>query len=389
MSRGNINAIIRQSANLFYDKGSGYTYAGLSKDGVKVKLDPKFIEIKADQTGDTPVEYVSNGTGLTVEFNALETTLDLLADIGIPGSVLYTDGTSKALGVGSVVGRKMSSYAVKLKIHPLNTLGTDGADDETVLTEDITVWKAVSMNAIELNQTSQSERVYAIVLTGMPDSTKASDYNLNCKGDPALLGTLDVTPPSTVSSAITGTAQNGAATTITLAAAASSTDDYYNGMTCYVTGKGHAVITDYVGSTKVATVADWLGGADPTTGDTYALYCKNVKVEISDTMTLIAPVDAALAGVDADTNIEIIFSEELDSGAAVNPANFILKDDASYTSEALVAASLAYDSTTKKVTINPPASLTTGHTYSLIVHGMKDLTGNQMITPEVVKFTIA
>jgi len=56
----------------------------------------------------------------------------------------------------------------------------------------------------------------------------------------------------------TGTAQNGASNTITLAADASSDDDFYNDMEILVTsgaGKGQfRTITDYVGSTKVVTV---------------------------------------------------------------------------------------------------------------------------------------
>jgi hypothetical protein len=66
----------------------------------------------------------------------------------------------------------------------------------------------------------------------------------------------------------TGTAQGGAATSITLAATASATDDVYNGMTVYIssgTGSGQIkVITDYVGSTKVATVSAWTTNPDNT-----------------------------------------------------------------------------------------------------------------------------
>jgi hypothetical protein len=55
-----------------------------------------------------------------------------------------------------------------------------------------------------------------------------------------------------------GTAQTGAASTITLRAGASATDNIYNGETVFITsgtGAGQArVITGYVGSTKIATV---------------------------------------------------------------------------------------------------------------------------------------
>ena len=56
-----------------------------------------------------------------------------------------------------------------------------------------------------------------------------------------------------------GTAQAGGASTITLAAGASATDDQYNGFAIKITsgtGVGQTrIISDYVGSTKVATVA--------------------------------------------------------------------------------------------------------------------------------------
>jgi hypothetical protein len=58
-----------------------------------------------------------------------------------------------------------------------------------------------------------------------------------------------------------GTAQAGAATTLTLRAGASGTDDFYNGRLLRLTGGTGAgqerIITDYVGSTKVATVDTW------------------------------------------------------------------------------------------------------------------------------------
>ena len=60
------------------------------------------------------------------------------------------------------------------------------------------------------------------------------------------------------SSVVTGSATAGGAGTITLAAGASSTDDFYVGMVIIITSGtgsgGSGIITDSVGSTKVATV---------------------------------------------------------------------------------------------------------------------------------------
>jgi hypothetical protein len=70
------------------------------------------------------------------------------------------------------------------------------------------------------------------------------------------ISTLWLAPTSVVD---TGTAQAGSTTTITLKSGSSTANDYYNGMKVTIssgTGSGQsAVVTDYVGSTKVATAA--------------------------------------------------------------------------------------------------------------------------------------
>jgi hypothetical protein len=68
---------------------------------------------------------------------------------------------------------------------------------------------------------------------------------------------------------VTGTAQAGVASAITLAAGASATDDFYNGFRLSITGgtgSGQsALILDYVGSTKVCTVGPaWTTPPDAT-----------------------------------------------------------------------------------------------------------------------------
>lgn len=70
----------------------------------------------------------------------------------------------------------------------------------------------------------------------------------------------------------TGTAQAGAATTITLDASASALDDFYNGLQVGHTGDKYTLrtISDYDGSTKVATVsASW--ATNPTGSDTFRI----------------------------------------------------------------------------------------------------------------------
>jgi hypothetical protein len=75
--------------------------------------------------------------------------------------------------------------------------------------------------------------------------------------------------------AVTGSATAGGAGTITLAAGASAVDDFYNGMVISITsgtGNGHiGLITDYVGSTKVATVQASTATFVPAAASAYSI----------------------------------------------------------------------------------------------------------------------
>jgi len=75
--------------------------------------------------------------------------------------------------------------------------------------------------------------------------------------------------------ALTGTSQAGASGSITLAAAASAVNDAYTGMVVSITsgtGNGHVgLITQYVGSTKVATVAAYSSTFVPGVGRSYGI----------------------------------------------------------------------------------------------------------------------
>jgi hypothetical protein len=80
---------------------------------------------------------------------------------------------------------------------------------------------------------------------------------------------------TTTGSAVTGTAQAGAAGTITLASGASAVDDFYAGQPINITsgtGSGHkGLITAYVGSTKVATVSPYTTTFVPGASSGYSI----------------------------------------------------------------------------------------------------------------------
>jgi len=84
-----------------------------------------------------------------------------------------------------------------------------------------------------------------------------------------------------------GTAQAGAATTITLAAGDTQPDDYYNTMTIEImsgTGVGEVkIIDDYVKSTKVATVdSAWTTNPDATSVYAIQIDIDNLETAINN-----------------------------------------------------------------------------------------------------------
>ena len=97
----------------------------------------------------------------------------------------------------------------------------------------------------------------------------------------------------------TGTAQSGStSTTIILAATASATDDLYNNMTVYIssgTGSGQIkTITDYVGSTKTATVSTWT--TTPGTDSVYEVM-PLVTITTTEGSAAAARVSSVIGGV--------------------------------------------------------------------------------------------
>jgi hypothetical protein len=101
-----------------------------------------------------------------------------------------------------------------------------------------------------------------------------------------------------VSPAVTGTAAAGGSNTITLAAGASSTNDFYNGQVIRITaglGVGSVfLITDYVGSTKVATLRS-IGAA---------VTLDNTSVYSIDAHVVYTPVSSTFGSVTLHYNID-------------------------------------------------------------------------------------
>ncbi len=195
MSYGNTGLIIQGPAKIYvdYGLGGGYEAVGLTQGDLKVGYNPQWGQITAHQLGKAPADYRFEGATATIKFDCLERTNTNLK-LAIPTASISV-GTGEAVNFGIPLGARLSDYAVKVKVHPMNHLGAGGEDDESYLTDDYTFWKCASMLAFEDNLNGEADRLYPVELTAMPDLTKGQSQMLFIKGDPADAA-IDSTPPT-------------------------------------------------------------------------------------------------------------------------------------------------------------------------------------------------
>jgi hypothetical protein len=98
------------------------------------------------------------------------------------------------------------------------------------------------------------------------------------------------------------------------------------------------------------------------------------------TSSTVSPNDQT-RNVSPDTNVEATFAEAMDSGT-VNTNTFTLGKRNADGSTTPVAATVGYDSTTKKATLDPSSDLASSATYTATImsgsNGVKDLAGNAL-----------
>lgn len=185
--------------------------------------------------------------------------------------LVETELTSAALGPNNSTkfSDKDLNKAVKLGTANNYVLATNGdeIDGFVKAIEPFTVNDGFSFGAVQLEG-----RVEAVVGSNQVGALPIGAYVV--ADTQVALGTVGAAkvkagaaPALTEVEVLAGTASAGGATSITLTGG-SAVDDYYNGMVVTIdsgTGAGQSkVITDYVGSTKVATVATWSVNPDNT-----------------------------------------------------------------------------------------------------------------------------
>lgn len=157
------------------------TYGGVSlghtKGGVIFKYAPKYSDLQADQYGETPIDKVLIGEDVTIKVSLAEPQIAVLNSIVPAGD--YVGSTNERLGLGRDAGYSTRSDSKALVLHPVDRGATD-------YSEDVTIYKAVSSEPVDLNYEVDKQRIFEVTFTALVDETYASGRRLGHIGSTAV-----------------------------------------------------------------------------------------------------------------------------------------------------------------------------------------------------------
>lgn len=188
----NTGAIQLGPCKIWYWDTNGYVAVGGTEGGTRINYSPKFFDLKIDQMGETVVKKILQGEEASIAFGIAETGFEKL-QLAIPFGTIYTDAGNKSFGVGVNSGGDLLSKTVKLKVHPINTKGASGVDDETYIDDDFMIWKTGNAEAVEIPYTNDAPRTYQVTMNIFPDLDQNAGRYLFVIGDPSI--SADSTPP--------------------------------------------------------------------------------------------------------------------------------------------------------------------------------------------------
>lgn len=167
----NITNVRVSAASVVY-KGNDL---GHIKGGVTITYSPEYYDVTVDKYGNTAAEQVLIGETLTAQMNLPESTIANYL-IGIPAAT--SAGAGARATIGRSAGRRMSTDAGLLVIHPLENSAGDRSDD-------VVLYKAVANADMESAFMVDGERMVPVTFRALIDETKSDGNFLGLIGDSA------------------------------------------------------------------------------------------------------------------------------------------------------------------------------------------------------------
>lgn len=147
---------------------------GHTKDGAEFSFERSFEDLMVDQYGETAVDKALKGQNLTVKVYLAEPNTAML-HAALPEQGHASGANGERVGLGVDAGATLRQYAKELVLHPLKNASSDDS-------EDIHIYKAVSMETVALNYKVDEQRVIEVTFQALVDETYASGRRLGHVG---------------------------------------------------------------------------------------------------------------------------------------------------------------------------------------------------------------
>lgn len=156
---------------------------GYLMGGSKWKVDRNFVDLTVDEFGSTALDMALTGHDLTLELNIAEITTPNIAKAIPEGRYDPGSGGDSKLGIGRSSGFLLSTTALPLQIHPRRYGAINIGAGTGNMENDLFIWKAVSVDAVELNYEFDKQRVFKVTYRALVDTTRIDGYLLGRIGN--------------------------------------------------------------------------------------------------------------------------------------------------------------------------------------------------------------
>jgi len=143
---------------------------GHTKDGVSFSYEPDIADVTVDQYGSSPINKVLIGENLQMKLSLAEQTLANMK-VALPGASHETGAEGSRLEIGRNCGYELDNEAHLLRLHPI-------ANEASDLSEDVVIYKAVAVEAVETNYKVDEQRVLEVTFQALIDETKSEGNRL-------------------------------------------------------------------------------------------------------------------------------------------------------------------------------------------------------------------
>lgn len=138
---------------------------GHTLGGVSFSAERQFEDMYVDKYGETPIDKILTGQNLTITFTLAQPELYNL-DVAFPEGVLEQGSVAleDRLGLGRDAGHGLRTEAGQLVLHPVKNLAANDS-------EDIVIYKAVSVETVELNYRVDEQMGLEITMQALVDES--------------------------------------------------------------------------------------------------------------------------------------------------------------------------------------------------------------------------